>query len=64
MGFLLAYLYFTLPHSKGQGQGHAYFDNEYLENGNRQDEIITLIKYEVMNRHISISIFPFDLAPF
>ena len=29
------YLYFTLTHSKGQGQGHAHLDSEYLRNGDR-----------------------------
>ena len=35
MGFRLAYLYLTLDHHKGQGQGHANFDNRYLGNGDR-----------------------------
>ena len=32
MGFLLAYLNLSMAHSKGQGKGHAHFDNEYFEN--------------------------------
>ena len=32
MGFLMEYLPFALAHCKGQGQGHAYIDCEYLGN--------------------------------
>ena len=35
MAFRLAYLYLTLTHFKGQDQGHAYLDSEYLGNGGR-----------------------------
>ena len=35
MDFRLAFLYLTLNHFKGQSQGYAYFDNEYLGNGDR-----------------------------
>ena len=34
-GISIEYLHLTLTHSKGQGQVHAYFDSEYLGNGNR-----------------------------
>ena len=34
MGFRLAYLYLAMTHSKGQG--HAYFDDKYFENGDKQ----------------------------
>ena len=33
--FPLTYLYFRLTNSKGQGQGHAHFDCEFLANGDR-----------------------------
>ena len=33
IGFSLVYLHFTLDHSKGQSQGHAYFVCDYLLNG-------------------------------
>ena len=35
MAFPLAYLHLTWARSKGQSQGHAYFDQEYLANGDR-----------------------------
>ena len=31
----LAYLHLTLAHSKGQGQGRAHFDCQYLANDDR-----------------------------
>ena len=34
--FPLAYLHWTLTHSKGKVQGHAHFDCEYFANGDRQ----------------------------
>ena len=30
MGFRLAYRHLTLTTSKGQGQGHVHFDDEYI----------------------------------
>ena len=36
IGFRVVYLHFTLVHSKGQIQGHANLDCEYLVNGDRQ----------------------------
>ena len=36
MGFRLAFSHLTLTNSKGQGQGHAPFDDEYLGNGEIQ----------------------------
>ena len=35
MAFSLTYLHLAFAHSKDQSQGHAYFDCEYLENGDR-----------------------------
>ena len=35
IGFQLAYLDVTLTNVKGQGHGDAYFNSEYLENGDR-----------------------------
>ena len=35
MGFRFECFHMTLAHSKGQGQGHAHFDSEYLVIGNR-----------------------------
>ena len=37
-GLWLAYLHLTLTHSKGQDQGHAHFDSEYIGNGERYDK--------------------------
>ena len=34
VGVQLTYLHLTLTISKGQSQGHAHFDDEYLGNGN------------------------------
>ena len=34
LGVRLAYLHLALTNSKGEYQGHAHFDFEYLENGN------------------------------
>ena len=36
MGFAMASLQYTFAHCKGQG--HAYFDHEYLGNGDRQEK--------------------------
>ena len=33
--FPLAYLRLTLTHSKGQGEGRAHFDCQYLVNGDK-----------------------------
>ena len=33
--FQLAYLHLTLAHINSQGQGHAHFDCQYIENGDR-----------------------------
>ena len=38
MTFRLTYLHLTLAHSKGQSQGHAHLDGEYLANDARLDE--------------------------
>ena len=35
MGFRMAYLRLTLAQCKDQGQGHAYFDSEYLADDGR-----------------------------
>ena len=35
----LEYLHFAVVHSKGQGQGHAYVDSDYLENGHIYENI-------------------------
>ena len=35
VGFRLAFLYLDLAHFKGQSQGYAYFDCEYLVNDDR-----------------------------
>ena len=35
MLFRLTYLHLTLAFSKGEGQGHEYFDCKYLVNGDR-----------------------------
>ena len=32
MGFRLVFIHMSLAHSKGQVQGHAYFNSEYLGN--------------------------------
>ena len=37
-GIRMVYLHLILDHSKGQSQGHANFDNEYLVNGDRYDK--------------------------
>ena len=34
-GFFKTYLYLTLIHSKGEGQGHAHFDCAFFANGDR-----------------------------
>ena len=62
MGFQLAYLHLTLTKSKGYGQGHAHFDSEYLENGDRKN-ITTAMKQKVMY-WLSIGIFTFNPDPF
>ena len=36
--FRLVYLHLTLAHCKGQSQGHANFDCDYIENGDRWDK--------------------------
>ena len=38
MGTEQVYLHFTLVHFKGQGQGHAHFDNEYRRHSDRWDK--------------------------
>ena len=40
--FPMVYLHLTLARSKGQSQGHAHFDCEYLVNGDRQGEYLLL----------------------
>ena len=37
IGFRVVYLYLTLLHSKGHGERHAHFDNDYIGNGDRCD---------------------------
>ena len=39
-GFWLPGLHLTLTHSKGQGQGYAGFDTEYLEDGETAAKIL------------------------
>ena len=34
----MVYLHFTFARYKGQNLGHAYFDREYLINGDRYDK--------------------------
>ena len=36
----MAYLHLTLAHSKGEGQGHAHLDNEYLGNCDIGSELL------------------------
>ena len=38
LAFDFLYLHLKLVHSKGQDQEHAYFDSEYLADGERQDK--------------------------
>ena len=44
MGFQLAYLHLTMAKSKGLNQGHAYFDNQYLTDGDIIGKITIVIK--------------------
>ena len=44
MGFEQVYLHFTLAHFKGQGQGHAQFDNEYRRHSDIWDKNCIAIK--------------------
>ena len=47
IGFLLAYLHFTLDHSKRQDQSYEHFNEEYVLNGGRYANITVVTKYEV-----------------
>ena len=38
MSFQLAYLDLNVARSKGQGQGHAHYDCQYLQIGDRLDK--------------------------
>ena len=38
MAFRLTYLQVIMAHSKGEGQGYAYFDCKYRANGDRLDK--------------------------
>ena len=38
MGFRLLHFHLTLNHYKGQGQGYACFNSEYLESGDRYEK--------------------------
>ena len=62
MSIQLAYLHSTLDHSKGQGQGHAHFDNKYHWNGDIRKNTID-IKYQVMDG-LLIDILILDHDPF
>ena len=35
VAFRLVYAHLILTHSKGQGQGHAHFNCEYIPNGDK-----------------------------
>ena len=54
----MAYLHFTLSHSKIQGQGQEHFESEHLS----WCDSITLTIAIVVNM-FSNGIFTFDLAP-
>ena len=45
----MAYKHLTLVHCKGQGEGHAYLDSEYLENGDTTLVVLIII---IMQIHI------------
>ena len=56
------HLHFNVAHSKGQSQGHANFDCNYLENGDRAN--ITIVdRYEVAY-WVSNGVFTFGLGLF
>ena len=64
MDFRLAYLYLTLAHFKGQGQGHTHFDCEYILQTVTDEANIAIANKQEVAYGLSISIFTLDLGPF
>ena len=61
MRFQLACVHFILTNSKGQGQGHAHFDSEYL--GNVSDKVkITIVMKKLVTYGLLIGLYYFDLT--
>ena len=58
MAFRLAYLHFTLAHSKSQGQDHPHIDCDYLANSKQ----LILLLPSNMKSHISFLLAYLDLT--
>ena len=62
-GFRLAYLHFTVIHSKGQGQCRAHFASEYLQNRDRYGKHYygQQIVSQVYGLSMTVLVFDLDL---